>query len=86
MECFCLMINCTECQNHEIINDPDPHDWFCDDDLAVICKLVFKEKVDINSKYLSDRHPNKCVTVSCRPYRIRQECTIPDWCPLLGKS
>lgn len=30
--------NCTECPAHSIQHDPDPNDWFCDDDVKVVCK------------------------------------------------
>lgn len=29
--------NCTECVFHSIQSDPDPNDWFCDDDLKNVC-------------------------------------------------
>lgn len=34
--------NCTKCPSHEISRDPDPHDWFCDDDVKVQCKITRK--------------------------------------------
>lgn len=30
--------NCLECPAHEVQSDPDPHDWFCDDDVKLFCK------------------------------------------------
>lgn len=30
--------NCIDCPFHEVFNDPDPDDWFCDDDMGVKCK------------------------------------------------
>lgn len=60
--------NCMDCPQHKSADDPDPSDWFEDDDCKVIC-----EKVKRN------------ITVGCRPYHCRQECDIPDWCPLLHK-
>lgn len=35
--------NCTKCPHHEVRSDPDPDDWFCDDDVKVVCKLAGKE-------------------------------------------
>ena len=29
--------NCLDCPKHHIAPDPDPHDWFCDDDVKVVC-------------------------------------------------
>src|SRR4051812_3276113 len=34
-----FMKTCIGCKHHEVIADPDPHDWFCDDDVAVVCTL-----------------------------------------------
>ncbi len=32
--------NCVDCPNHEVLPDPDPDDWFCDDDVKVVCRRV----------------------------------------------
>lgn len=29
--------NCMDCPNHKVLSDPDPYDWFCDDDEKVVC-------------------------------------------------
>jgi hypothetical protein len=29
--------NCMDCPYHQIVPDPDPTDWFCDDDIAILC-------------------------------------------------
>lgn len=58
--------NCIDCNAHKILTDPDPTDWFCDDDVKVICTA---------SK------DNKSITCACRPHRVRQESEIPKWCP-----
>jgi hypothetical protein len=29
--------NCTQCKSHNVMPDPDPFDWFCDDDVKVFC-------------------------------------------------
>lgn len=31
--------NCIDCQKHRVLADRDPDDWFCDDDVKVICGL-----------------------------------------------
>ena len=80
--------NCMDCKFHRVINDPDPHDWFNDDDEAVMCTLTEgNPNHDESSLYRSTRqNVHRCVTVSCRPYSKRSECEIPDWCPKLPKS
>lgn len=80
------LTNCKDCKHHAVIPDPDPHDWFCDDDVAVICTLVKNPNPDRSSLYHSDSQEYSCVTTSCRPYNTRKECNIPNWCPLLGGS
>jgi len=63
--------NCMDCPHHEVRPDPDPDDWFCDDDEKVVCKLAEEKKLE-----------NVNITVACRPYKKREECDIPKWCPL----
>jgi len=58
--------NCIDCANHAVFADPDPNDWFCDDDCKVICTIN-----------------DKTITVACRPYNLKKECSTPKWCPLL---
>jgi hypothetical protein len=65
-------MNCTECIHHQVLPDPDPDDWFCDDDVKVVClKMPIPE---------SPNH--RAITVACRPYNIDKECGTPGWCPL----
>ena len=78
--------NCLKCNNHEIILDRDPYDWFCDDDMAVVCKLVKNPKQNLDSKYLADRNEFKSITRSCRPHYLTKESTVPIWCPLKKKQ
>jgi hypothetical protein len=77
-------MNCIDCENHLVINDRDPNDWFCDDDKAVVCTLTKNPKHKPDSKYLSERSQYKSVTVACRPYNIRKESEQPEWCPIKG--
>lgn len=74
--------NCIDCGQHEVIHDPDPTDSFNDDDMAVVCKLAMNPARDVNHRYLANRHPQRSVTMSCRPYNLRKESDRPDWCPL----
>lgn len=34
--------NCTQCNEHEVLPDPDPNDWFCYDDVKVVCNILSK--------------------------------------------
>ena len=58
--------NCIDCLHHDIQPDPDPDDWFNNDDIKVYCEKA-----------------KKYITRMCRPHHTRDECNIPDWCPLL---
>lgn len=62
--------NCLDCNAHVVLPDPDPNDWFCDDDIKVKIKVTCT---------LNDKN----ITVACRPYNRSKECDIPDWCPKL---
>jgi hypothetical protein len=66
------MTNCTDCMHHHVLPDPDPNDWFCDDDVKVICS----HKESLTPKGM------RVITCACRPYNIVKECETPDWCPL----
>lgn len=74
--------NCIECPNHLIVNDPDPTDSFCDDDVAVLCKLAKNDENCV--RWCDDMlFPHKPITVSCRPHHIHKECNVPNWCALI---
>jgi hypothetical protein len=30
--------SCIDCPFHSVEDDPDPYDWFCSDDVKVVCK------------------------------------------------
>ena len=77
-----VVMNCIDCPQHEVIADPDPDDWFCDDDKAVVCKLTLNPGRDVTSKYTASHHIQRSITVACRPYNLRRECEKPEWCPL----
>lgn len=76
--------NCLDCPNHRVLADPDPDDWFCDDDKAVACALAPNPEQNANSRYAASRNPQRLVTLSCRPYRLREESQRPAWCPLVA--
>lgn len=75
-------IYCVACPHHRVINDPDPTDWFNDDDKAVVCAATPNPKQDPQAKYLADRNQYRPVDVSLRPYEVKN-AKQPDWCPLL---
>lgn len=76
--------NCTECKNLVVTPDPDPDDWFCDD-VKAMCKAAKNQVPTLSSGgYICAEEPY--VTVGCRPYKLNEECGIPDWCPLLNKN
>jgi len=79
-------MNCLDCESHEVINDPDPNDWFCDDDQAVVCQLTLNNKQNKSSKYAADHNQYKAVAVSVRPYKLRAEAAAPEWCPKTEKG
>ena len=62
-----LIGNCMDCPHHLALPDPDPEDWFNDDDERVVC---------------TQDGTRKEITSMCRPYNKRKECETPDWCPL----
>lgn len=70
---------CAICAHAKIYADPDPDDWFCDDDVKVICDAV---STNINGEPIN----KNVITCACRPYNIVTECSrIPDWCPQHGQ-
>ena len=75
--------NCLDCRDHKLVPDPDPSDWFCDDDEAVLCTLTPNPDRDLTSNWAADRSEFRAITCSCRPTRTRVESTVPDWCPKL---
>lgn len=75
------MKNCMDCKYHDVLPDPDPDDWFCDDDLKVICTLRQNVKPKL-SPMGAVCAAEPYITVACRPYKLREECEVPEWCPL----
>ena len=75
---------CLRCPHHAVIPDPDPHDWFNDDDVAVVCNLMPNPDRDPTSSRYSVRQGQRCVTSGCRPTRTQlvEKSAIPSWCPL----
>jgi len=72
-----------ECPFHKVIADPDPHDWFNDDDMAVVCTKMPNDKQNKKSLYAAERQEFRTINVAMRPYQIKKEnIKIPTWCPL----
>lgn len=69
---------CIQCQYHKIVPDPDPDDWFNDDDEAILCTVI---KSGINDKsYSGIPYPFKMISGSNRPYETKK-VEKPEWCP-----
>lgn len=76
--------NCLDCAFHRMIPDPEPDDWFCADDVAVVCTKVPNPDQKPESRWLSDRAPFRSVAWSCRPHKVQEDTGRPSWCPLLN--
>jgi len=59
--------------------DPDPNDWLRDDDVKVKCLLSNAAPTLSPQGWICAGNPY--VTVACRPYKLREECETPEWCP-----
>lgn len=71
---------CIDCPNHKVVEDPDPTDWFNQDDVALVCTKVMKV-TDKKSEYLVDRYPFKSIDTGLRPYQTKN-VKVPQWCPI----
>lgn len=74
--------SCMDCPNHRVERDPDPTDWFCDDDVAVLCSK--EPNVKKETRWSGGMlWPHRPATTSCRPYNMKRETSpVPKWCPL----
>ena len=78
---------CKDCEEMIVISDPDPYDWFCDDDCAMVCKLVKADSTTLeNARHNKSRHAadysvHKVISCALRPYELHR-VKKPDWCPL----
>jgi len=70
---------CINCPHHCVEADPDPSDWFCDDDVKVRC-------TESKATYRGNCCYEPYITVGCRPYRVKEESDVPSWCPLQKKQ
>lgn len=76
-----MVDNCLDCEHCIKVSDPDPLDWFRDDEMAVACALVKNDNTEWIPR-MDYRFPNKCVTYACSMDDLRESCQQPDWCPL----
>ena len=53
MEKNLKITSCLDCPHHKVIADPDPDDWFNDDDCATVCTKMKNDKQDKKSKWVS---------------------------------
>ena len=79
------MSSCLACAFHRVISDPDPYDWFCDDDEAIVCTKTPNpdRKKNMASKYVADHSEFRVVISGVRPHHLERESSVPKWCPLL---
>jgi len=75
-------MNCLDCPMVDVQRDPDPMDWFNDDDQAAFCLKTPRTKYPDKKKYPSDFVKFRPITVSARPHHLRGECITPKWCPM----
>ena len=78
--------NCTDCPYHRVIKDPDPEDWFNDDDQAIVCGKTPNPERDLSSRHKADHSEFRPVAVAIRPYNLHKEGDAPSWCPLKSKQ
>lgn len=79
--------HCVQCPFHLIIPDPDPDDWFEDDDEALVCTHpeCEVEYTEIQKQYYTERgllKMGRVIESGNRPYQT-SKVTIPCFCPLL---
>jgi len=62
-------MKCISCSFAKFERDPDPYDWFCDDDTKIICTAGKKQRQ---------------VCGGVRPYELKK-VEAPKWCILRDK-
>lgn len=60
------ILNCIDCPFHSVLPDPDPDDWFCDDDVKVVCT---KENKTITTACRPYNKRKECETPNWCPLR-----------------
>lgn len=78
---------CYQCPFCKILPDPDPDDWFCDDDVKMICTHKDRgehKKEEVNQYFFKvaeeNKHLGRYICGGLRPYEVKGNY-VPDWCP-----
>ena len=78
MKDFDIIRFCTQCEFHKVVPDPDPEDWFNDDDEAILCTLIKGGGHD--KSFGGEPYLFKMISGSLRPYETKK-VEKPEWCP-----
>lgn len=70
--------NCIDCKDHEILPDPDPHDWFCDDDVKVVCKII-KKNITVACRPYNTRKECKIPKWCPKTMKLTKLMVMPDF-------
>lgn len=62
--------SCLDCPSHKVLPDPDPSDWFCDDDVKVECGSALR-MVTVACRPYNTR---------------KETSPVPDWCPICSNG
>ena len=79
---------CTECPKHIQGYDPvpDDDDIFNMNNVYCVCSLLPNKNINEESDFVVDTQPYKIVSRGVRPYKLEDNCRIPNWCPLKKKK
>jgi hypothetical protein len=83
------IVLCTQCPHHRWQSNPDPDDWFRDDECDLIC--TYNNKANIISSSLNvfeQKNPNyttSLVPLNKAQFEVSLSITVPKWCPLKKK-
>jgi hypothetical protein len=76
--------NCLDCPHHRKITSPYTDDSFDMSDEDVICvNEQLKDRKECRGQF--EKVLGRPILLSER-WRLREQCTIPDWCPLPKKN
>ena len=79
---------CIQCPFHKRVPDPDPDDWFNDDDETLLCthpRCPVDDYTNRQREYYKKRGwigEGRVITSGERPYHINKE-KVPSYCPLI---
>ena len=62
--------NCMDCPLHRVLADPDPYDWFCDDDVKIYCTKA-QRNIAVACRPYNDRKESK-VPIWCPLKELKQ--------------